>query len=66
MATQRALRVLESEPHGAAESRVTLELACGCRATLNIASDRIQTTLEGERIAVGKYSCPEGHETAKV
>lgn len=61
MASQAAVAIRELQP-AESSGRViaTLELACGCVVTREIARDRILDDIEPPR-AVGKYPCPEGH-----
>lgn len=57
-----AVRTLLSEsprPDGALE--LELELVCGCRVRVSASADRVVTTVDGARLAVGKYPCPNGH-----
>ena len=60
----QAARALLSEapvPGEPGQVRVTLQLVCGCTVERNIAADRIIATVEGKRLAVGKYPCPLDH-----
>jgi hypothetical protein len=61
MVSQAAIAIRELRPAAQAD-RVfaTLELACGCVVTREIARDRILDDVEPAR-AVGKYPCPQGH-----
>ena len=64
MATQRALRLVLSEPldlgaDGTPRVRATLELGCGCVVTRDMAADRVQTTVDGVTLVVGKFPCRE-------
>ena len=67
MATQRALRLLMSDAlgpdtDGVPQVRAVLELGCGCVVTRTMAADRVQTTVQGETLVVGKFPCRE-HST---
>lgn len=61
--SQAALRLVGVVPVVGDPDRVeaTIELRCGCVVTQRIAADRILEREGGERYAVGKYRCPEGH-----
>ncbi len=45
--------------------RARLKLACGCEQSFELAADRIVETVDGQRIAVGKYPCAKGHALAR-
>ena len=66
MASQRALRLIEKQPHDEGQVLATFELACGCVVTRAIAADRIQPTSAGETLLVGKFPCPERHPLARA
>ncbi|MCA9573988.1 MAG: hypothetical protein H6726_00660 [Sandaracinaceae bacterium] len=64
MATQRALRLLACAPlppasDGTERVRATIELGCGCVVTRDMAADRIQQTVSGDTLVVGKFPCRE-------
>jgi hypothetical protein len=59
MAAQRALRLLHAETLATGLVRATLELGCGCVVTREVAADRIQTTVTGATLVVGKFPCRE-------
>ncbi len=59
MATQRAVELLEAAPTCGGHVRATLRLGCGCVVTREIAADRIQTTVDGKTLVVGKFPCPD-------
>jgi len=59
MAPQRALQLLQAEPLCAGRVRATLQLFCGCVVTRDVAADRIQTTVDGATLVVGKFPCPD-------
>lgn len=68
MASQRAVRIERSSVivgESPPKVRAVIELACGCVVERVLASDRILETMDGLRIAVGKYPCPVGHPLAK-
>ncbi|MCA9710951.1 MAG: hypothetical protein KDK70_34235 [Myxococcales bacterium] len=62
MASQAVRRLLELHPTpDPAHVVATLELQCGCRVTRTLPEDRIVERPGGERFAVGKIPCPQGH-----
>jgi hypothetical protein len=65
MASQVAIRVVRMEKLTETRVRATLELACGCEVTREIAADRIvDDAADGVVRAVGKYPCPVDHPVA--
>lgn len=67
MAAQRALHLVSSEPlepdaDGVPQVRAVLELGCGCVVTRSMAADRVQVTVQGVTLVVGKFPCRE-HST---
>lgn len=65
MASQRATEVIGVQQEGEGRVNARLRLACGCVVQRSIAADRILQVDAGP-IAVGKYSCPEGHALSKT
>ena len=63
MASQAVRRLFDATPVPDDPTSVvaTLEPQCGCRAVLTLPEDRIVERPDGERFAVGKIPCPEGH-----
>mgnify|MGYP007069260986 CR=1 FL=1 len=59
MATQRAVELLLAAPACAGRVRATLRLGCGCIVTREMAADRIQQTMDGATLVVGKFPCPD-------
>lgn len=59
MGAQRAVELLEAAPSCGGHVRATLRLGCGCVITRDMAADRIQTTVEGKTLVVGKFPCPD-------
>ena len=39
--------------------RATLRLGCGCIVTRELPADRIQQTVDGATLVVGKFNCPD-------
>ncbi|MEZ4329167.1 MAG: hypothetical protein R3B40_28325 [Polyangiales bacterium] len=67
MATQRALRLVDQAPlppasDGTERVRATIQLGCGCVVRREMAADRIQRTVSGDTLVVGKFPCRE-HST---
>ena len=61
MASHAAVAIRELRPSGQIDRvHATLELACGCVVTREIARDRILDDVDPPR-AVGKYPCAHGH-----
>lgn len=63
MASHAVRRLLDLSPAPNDPTCVlaTLELMCGCRVTRTLPEDRIVERPGGERFAVGKVPCPQGH-----
>lgn len=63
MASQAVRRLFDAKPTPGDPTTVeaTLELQCGCRLVLTLPEDRIVERPGGERFAVGKIPCPQGH-----
>jgi hypothetical protein len=64
VASQAVHRLIDVSPLAGDPTRVvaTLELQCGCTITRTLPEDRIvERGPSGERFAVGKYPCPQGH-----
>jgi hypothetical protein len=61
MASQAVKQLLEESPHADGRLSVRLQLVCGCELTATVAADRVIDTVDGIRLAVGKYPCPNGH-----
>jgi hypothetical protein len=64
MASQGATALLRDHPRADGRREVRLRLSCGCEVDLVVTADRVQTSVDGERFAVGKYPCPQGHPVA--
>lgn len=62
MASHAVRRLLDATPTADGTAvHATLELQCGCRVELTLPEDRVVERPNGERFAVGKFSCPVGH-----
>lgn len=63
MASQAVRRLFHAIPAPDDPTAVvaTLELQCGCHVVLRLPEDRIVERPSGERFAVGKIPCPQGH-----
>jgi hypothetical protein len=63
MASQAVRRLIDVFPASGDPTAVvaTLELQCGCRVVRTLSGDRIVERPSGERFAVGKVPCPQGH-----
>jgi hypothetical protein len=59
MATQRAVELLQAVPGCAGRVRATLRLGCGCVVVREMDADRIQQTVSGDTLVVGKFPCPD-------
>jgi hypothetical protein len=65
MASQPASELLGESPAEGGQWEVTLKLACGCVVRCTVAQSRIVETVDGRRIAVGKYPCPVSHAAGR-
>lgn len=65
MSSHFATVLLGEEPERAGQIKARLLLACGCVIEMAVASDRILSTVDGSRRAVGKYPCPREHPVCK-
>jgi hypothetical protein len=65
MASQAVQQLLEELPAEDGRLKVRLRLICGCEIERNVEADRVISTVDGVRLAVGKYSCPLGHPVVR-
>ena len=65
MSFQAVRRIVLERPLADGRAEVALELACGCALVRRLDERRLVTTVEGARLAVGKYPCPVGHPVAR-
>jgi hypothetical protein len=65
MASQAVDELLEELPAADGRLQVRLRLICGCEIEKTVAGDRVITTVDGLRLAVGKYSCPLDHPVVR-
>lgn len=65
MASQAVAKLLDESPAANGELKVRLELVCGCVIDKTVAADRVIDTVDGLRLAVGKYSCPLDHPVVR-
>ncbi len=56
-----AVALLAERPLPDGRIEATLKLACGCVVTRAVDAARFVDTVQGLRIAAGKYPCPVGH-----
>ena len=59
MAAQRAVELLQAAPGCGGRVRATLRLGCGCVVVRELEADRIQQTVDGATLVVGKFPCPD-------
>jgi len=65
MASQSVAQLLEESPLPDGRLHLRLRLACGCELERDVSADRVIDTVDGLRLAVGKYGCPVGHPVQK-
>ncbi len=61
MASHAAVALLAETPRDDGRRDVELRLACGCTVRCAVEASRLVDTVDGQRLAVGKYPCPAGH-----
>jgi hypothetical protein len=63
MASQAARRLVSVTPLDGDRVEATFVLECGCEVTRELPADRV-LDVDGGRLLVGKYPCPERHPVA--
>ena len=66
MSFQPVRRIVSERALADGRAEVSLELACGCVLVRRLDERRLVTTVEGVRLAVGKYPCPVAHPVARA
>ncbi len=61
MASQSATALLGEEALEGGRLRIRVRLVCGCELSVEVAADRVLDTVDGLRLPVGKFPCPNGH-----
>ncbi len=65
MASQAVQQLLEESRPADGRLRVRLKLVCGCEVEKTVEADRVIDTVDGLRLAVGKYPCPLEHPVVR-
>ena len=65
MASQAAVKIFQELELSDGRTEVRFALTCGCEVTVALDEHRLITAVDGARLVIGKYPCPNGHPVTR-